>query len=60
MTLLAELDRCDRELVRLKKEVLTSPDTHGVLLGLHDWWYEKRLIKQEISQIDLAIPPTQG
>lgn len=40
-----ELARCDREIERIKEEAYAgNPDIHGMLLGLHDWRTEKKLI----------------
>ena len=46
----AELARCDREIIRIEEEARNgNTDVHGILLGLHDWRYEKRLIMKEQS-----------
>ena len=43
-----ELARCDREIKRICEEARNgNPDVHGILLGLHDWRTEKRMIINE-------------
>ena len=59
--LAAELERCDREIIRIEEEARNgNPDVHGILQGLHDWRYEKRLIMKEQSAqsepVSLADP----
>ncbi len=40
-----ELARCDREIARIYREAYAgNPDINGMLLGLHDWRTEKKLI----------------
>lgn len=46
----ADLDRCDREIERLAREVKSRVDPVGAYLGLQDWQYERRLIEREIFQ----------
>lgn len=50
----SELDRCDREseMARIELMATGSPEAY---LWFQDWQYEKRLIKQEISRLDLAL-----
>ncbi len=44
----AELARCDREIERIYREAYAgNPDIHGILLGLHDWRTEQRMILHE-------------
>ena len=46
-----ELERCDREIARIISEAhLGNRDIDGILLGLHDWRAEKRLIEKEQSK----------
>lgn len=40
-----ELARCDREIERIIQEAHAgNPDVDGILLGLHDWRTERRMI----------------
>jgi hypothetical protein len=42
------LARCDREIERIYSEAYAgNPDVEGILLGLHDWRTEKKLIANE-------------
>jgi hypothetical protein len=44
----AELARCDREIERIYAEAYGgNPDIDGILLGLHDWRTEKKMILHE-------------
>lgn len=45
-----ELERCDREIARIIAEAQSgNPDIDGILLGLHDWRAEKKLIEREAN-----------
>ena len=47
------LERCDKE-IRLVEELLLSghPDSEGLVLALHDWRTERRLIMEADSGSD--------
>ena len=55
MNLLTELARCDHEITeRLRSlragELDLDPPGTGQLLGLHDWYQEKRLIQEMLDR----------
>jgi hypothetical protein len=57
--LITTLAHCDREISeRLKLlrdgEVDGDPPGGGILLGLHDWYWERDLIMAEIEKVELA------
>jgi hypothetical protein len=57
MSLLDELARCEREIERCKSDSSWNDHPGGALLGLRDWFYERRLIMAEIEkgkEIDMA------
>jgi hypothetical protein len=44
------IERCDREIVALKAEARAgNPDVHGLMLALHDWRTERRLILKRLE-----------
>ncbi len=47
-----EIARCDREIAQRKKDALTDDHTGGALLGLHDWFYERKLLIKEKNMPD--------
>jgi hypothetical protein len=43
-----DLARCDREIAGIEAQLLTGAgDVEGLLQGLQDWEYEKRMILEE-------------
>jgi hypothetical protein len=50
MSAAEDLARCDREIERIYQEAYAgNPDVHGILLGLHDWRTEKKLIEDSLN-----------
>jgi hypothetical protein len=46
----AALARCDRELAEIDAQLRAGAgDVEGLLLGMADWYHEKQLILQELS-----------
>jgi hypothetical protein len=51
----AELARCDREIAAIEAEARNGhPDVELILLALHDWRTEKKLIKHESQRTATA------
>ncbi len=49
MSFADELARCDKEILECKRAALKSTYPGGAMLGLYDWFYERRLIMQELQ-----------
>lgn len=47
MSLRDELARCDREIARCKLDAMRDDSPGGALLGLRDWFYERRVIMEQ-------------
>jgi hypothetical protein len=48
MSAAEDLAHCDCEIAHIKEEAHAgNPDVEGILLGLHDWRTEKKLIETE-------------
>jgi hypothetical protein len=42
------LTRCDQEIERIYREAYSgNPDVEGILMGLHDWRTERKMIEAE-------------
>lgn len=49
-----ELARCDREIARIYQEAYAgNPDVDGILLGLHYWRTEKKLILDSLNSASM-------